>query len=820
MQSFISKYASRLPRKRYVLKRGLVLYINDILTEQLRPRKNAYVVTMSPDTYGTPVGPVITKGTRMVFCKQHTHAHQQHFGSSSFHCEHEEVHHFCTCGTHTWRHFSFLNPAYQIPNIKLSCPSCGNKDFLDGNSHSAPHFTESPRQKRLTYTVHHFVFDHLCMYDDRHKGGPISLKMLSHSTFFDRMSGRLGSNDVHQKIIFSPKTQRMYYYKNRSIKDITHVVMDEFRSLWVSGRLDNEFRRLFPDHPECGPLKWNKPKKAAPYSPITLQKNEDLYAVASRHFFGEFCRLVYDIAEKPAWAPAYDEQFPVESLQRLMYAMHSPNSLTLFKDYTLGNEDSFEFTKALRHFKKESQAMDFLINAPSGHLRRLLGTTENHVERELILNSAMYFSDCFEDHNHYNTLLTHVLERWRHYESKQFDYYLREDNIEDYINKMTPSSVKYDATLEKPLTDYFATDVGYSSVTSFLSPIISFKDGSSHRFIPNVFISVKNNRPFREASSFSKVFREFLSLTGVTESRGNDMLKFMVDHALSDGGAHMFNTFYSAVNDYNRMLHTIHRRVPGYRPNVGLNLFEEEARLTKVAHRVGINHYLFNYTDKQRRYEGEFGGHTFRLPRSSTELSNIGKVLSHCVGGYHSFVASGECTIVLVERGDDYVLAIEVNEAGTVVQVKGKNNNSGYHIPKPLQDIVLQWVKSNELGISTRDLLTDGPSPVPYLPADYVEIEMKCDYDQASLDEIYEGRVTPRPPVERLTFEEACERFESYRIRYQEKLAEIEKQTQQLIGPAINNDLLRVSEPEPFDGNVRNPFRGHGPNLTEDDLPF
>ena len=68
----------------------------------------------------------------------------------------------------------------------------------------------------------------------------------------------------------------------------------------------------------------------------------------------------------------------------------------------------------------------------------------------------------------------------------------------------------------------------------------------------------------------------------------------------------------------------------------------------------------FKYGLEQKKLEDDIDGYSFRLPKNSWQMSEIGTAMRNCVASYAERVQRGECTIVYAENGGECKICIEV----------------------------------------------------------------------------------------------------------------------------------------------------------------
>ena len=87
----------------------------------------------------------------------------------------------------------------------------------------------------------------------------------------------------------------------------------------------------------------------------------------------------------------------------------------------------------------------------------------------------------------------------------------------------------------------------------------------------------------------------------------------------------------------------------------------------------------------QQALEDDIDGYSFRLPKNSFQLCEIGTALHNCVASYAEKVFKKKSTIVYVKRDDKYQLCIEV-QGNEIVQERADRNAA----PSSEEKIILQ----------------------------------------------------------------------------------------------------------------------------------
>lgn len=105
----------------------------------------------------------------------------------------------------------------------------------------------------------------------------------------------------------------------------------------------------------------------------------------------------------------------------------------------------------------------------------------------------------------------------------------------------------------------------------------------------------------------------------------------------------------------------------------------------------------FKYRKKELALEDEIDGYTFRLPKDSKQLYEIGQNLHNCVGGYQDRIFRRECLVVYAMKDGHYRLCIEVRDLRQVWQQRANFNSD----PKGADAIVMQkWRSAHKLSFS------------------------------------------------------------------------------------------------------------------------
>lgn len=769
-------------RKKYRLVRGHLLHVTRISTEMLKPRSQSFVLSVH-----SPYEDIVGKkhhmpNTSTYFVPSKSSNYYSYTVGPNVHSESYTTEAFCECGCHETLYVERSKPSdYYMNIVGISCPAC-DKPYHEFNSHG---FTaRSYHEKNTPITVKGMQLDCVTLFDDFLEKEKISLKFIGHMTYYNPNRVKLYSSDHFAKLIYSHKKERMYFYDKKSVYDVTYHMDDYVRTITDNFGLHTTFRNAKPvDDPQVFELT----KKLANKEQHVVTENP--YSI---YYFSDFLKRVYDALDKPKWAPAFDEFNPSSSVKRTLMSKISPLTESMFPHYDQ-NALSSLLGKQLRHFKKESHALDIMLRQPSGHYRKLVRSAIDTNEVAVLNQVAFSFAGLFKEPSHLNTLLSHASQLYREVVDKGLYF----DNDPYIIDRILKNSVSQRLHYLRKAERFDFSCMNFSpgsALSIYRSPNHNHKGSIDFP----ITLELKNKKPVFKRDDACHHLNGFRKRFGISDRRLVDILKYELEWSIKHNPLHPL-TFVSTMRDMNRLLDTIRSSCADYTPKLGLDMYEAEKRLVNLSKRVGIDDYPFDYSKERLKLEDEIDGHVFRLPKTSGELMNVGNRLDHCVGGYHSMVQSGGTTIVVVERENHYVLAIEVI-SGKVTQVKGMGNNIGYHIPTQLKKTVKEWVRKNKLTVSTKDLSHNNGKPVPYVLSDYQPIE-KIAFDQSSLDAIYRARLEMKPrPSKRISEEEARAVLNH----------EIEVLRDSLAGH--EDEISKVSEPYPLrDGHYE---------VIGEDLPF
>ncbi len=155
---------------------------------------------------------------------------------------------------------------------------------------------------------------------------------------------------------------------------------------------------------------------------------------------------------------------------------------------------------------------------------------------------------------------------------------------------------------------------------------------------------------------------------------------------------HLSNRY---IRDIHRLMRVMHRndqmRERFARPSAHVEaLHDRLAEAAGGSQREWEWAIEFEYPREVLRYEGEYDGWSFRLPKTGRELAEWGRDLRNCLASYISRVDKGECIVLGIFRNDKIKYALEIVE-GEVVQLSGKGNTSP---PEKIKKLVKKYINN------------------------------------------------------------------------------------------------------------------------------
>lgn len=146
--------------------------------------------------------------------------------------------------------------------------------------------------------------------------------------------------------------------------------------------------------------------------------------------------------------------------------------------------------------------------------------------------------------------------------------------------------------------------------------------------------------------------------------------------------------FYLDIYDAMEMFQKYFRHIPKQlRKDIlkdGFTTFNHDA-LANLTYRVKNKKITFKYSQIQQALEDDIDGYSFRLPKNSFQLCEIGTALHNCVASYAENVSKNESTIIYVKKDDKYQLCIEV-QGNEIIQERADRNAA----PSSEEKIILQ----------------------------------------------------------------------------------------------------------------------------------
>ena len=171
------------------------------------------------------------------------------------------------------------------------------------------------------------------------------------------------------------------------------------------------------------------------------------------------------------------------------------------------------------------------------------------------------------------------------------------------------------------------------------------------------------NRMNRIAKNFSGIYQTYNDMINMYDNCKRELLN-VVDLNFEDLKDQ--NDFVR-LHDYYTNMHNAH--VEECRRNYDKAMKERHEKMLKNYEKI--------YKERTEKYEYGYGDYLFKIPKNpQEELTNEGRVLSHCVGGYSERVLSGNTNIVFLrEKAAPEIpfMTIEIN-GEKVVQIHGSHN--------------------------------------------------------------------------------------------------------------------------------------------------
>ena len=108
----------------------------------------------------------------------------------------------------------------------------------------------------------------------------------------------------------------------------------------------------------------------------------------------------------------------------------------------------------------------------------------------------------------------------------------------------------------------------------------------------------------------------------------------------------------------------------------GFTKFNYDA-LSNFSYQLENKNIVFKYSREQEKLEDDIDGYSFRLPKDSYQLCEIGTTLHNCVASYGKSVLQKECAIVYTQKDGQYKICIEVRGKEIVQKRIDRNESPG-----------------------------------------------------------------------------------------------------------------------------------------------
>lgn len=125
----------------------------------------------------------------------------------------------------------------------------------------------------------------------------------------------------------------------------------------------------------------------------------------------------------------------------------------------------------------------------------------------------------------------------------------------------------------------------------------------------------------------------------------------------------------------------------------GFTKFNHDA-LSNFSYQLENKNIVFKYSREQEKLEDDIDGYSFRLPKDSYQLCEIGTSLHNCVASYGEGVRKKECTIVYVQKDGQYKICIEVRGKEIVQERIDRNASPG----EEENSVLKKWHERHALG--------------------------------------------------------------------------------------------------------------------------
>ena len=147
-------------------------------------------------------------------------------------------------------------------------------------------------------------------------------------------------------------------------------------------------------------------------------------------------------------------------------------------------------------------------------------------------------------------------------------------------------------------------------------------------------------------------------------------------HILSKVNQAASSRAFYEFDDALRMFHRYFRSVPNaLRDEIYREGFTSSTHdaLSEISYKHENENCTFTYTAAQKKLEDDIDGYSFRLPRDSYTLCDIGIKLRNCVASYTDAVFCNKSTIVYAAKDGEYRICIEIQGTEAVQELTKYN---------------------------------------------------------------------------------------------------------------------------------------------------
>ena len=127
----------------------------------------------------------------------------------------------------------------------------------------------------------------------------------------------------------------------------------------------------------------------------------------------------------------------------------------------------------------------------------------------------------------------------------------------------------------------------------------------------------------------------------------------------------------------------------------GFTKFNHDA-LSNISYQIKNKNIVFKYSSEQEKLEDDIEGFSFRLPKDSYQMCELGTALHNCVASYAESVQNKKCTIVYAQKDDGYKICIEVR--GNEIYQERVDRNA--HPNEEENAVLLKWHERHGLHVN------------------------------------------------------------------------------------------------------------------------